>query len=156
MALAGGTRLTASLLNGLFGEAQSDTQNAVAHLTSTSYIETGWTDSDTAAALTFIAPASGKVIVHNSAFVDNSTSGRTFLSWIIRTGAVIGSGVTFFAVSDVHAIENVNVNDITAGRAYEVTGLTPGDSYNIRQSGRVTTGVGEFQYRHLLVQPVIA
>lgn len=156
MVFAAGQRLTAQLLNDAFGAVESDTQNALANVSATSYTET-FTTSNTPASRVFTAPTSGMVIVHNSAWLDNSSAlARTYLGWVLRTGGTLGAGTTVLAADDHRAIHNLSTDDITAGRAYLVTGLTAGNSYNIRQAGRVTSGTGEFQDRHLIVQPVIA
>lgn len=155
MALAAGQRLTASLLNNVLGVTVSDTQNALANIAATGYSET-FTTSNTPAAVVFVAPTSGKVMVHSSAYLDQSSAtARTYLSWIIRTGGSIGSGTVFLFAGDAQAISNLNTDDITVGRGYLISGLTPLATYNIRQAGRVTSGTGEFQNRHLVVEPVV-
>lgn len=154
MVFAAGQRLTAQLLNDTFGNTLSDTQNTLANVASVTYTET-FTVSNTPASLVFTAPLSGKILVHNSAYLDNSSvTARTYLSFIIRTGAVIGSGTVIFTGGDEQAIENLSSDDMTAGRTIRIPGLTPGASFNIRQRGRVTSGTGEFQNRHLIVEPV--
>lgn len=155
MALAAGQRLTASLLNSLLGVTVSDTQNALANVTATGYTET-FSTSNTPAAVAFVAPTSGKVLIHNSAYLDQSSAAaRTYLSWILRTGASIGSGTVVQSAIDANAIENLSDADATIGRTIMVSGLTANSSYNIRQAGRVTSGTGEYQNRHLIVEPVV-
>lgn len=152
---AAGLRVTAQLFANAFGAIVSDTENALANVAATAYVET-FTTSNTPASTAFVAPSSGRVLIHNSAYLDNSSAAaRTYLSWILRTGAVIGSGTVIQVAADSTAIENLSTDDATVGRAYLVTGLTPLGSYNVRQAGRVTSGTGEFQNRHLVVEPVI-
>lgn len=134
--LKAGMRLTAAILNALIGETKSGTSSASATTSSTSYTES-WTGG-TPAGVSFVAPTSGKVIVHSSSFVKNSsaTDGRrTFLSWILRNGATIGSGTTVSAANDTWAlVSSRSVKDSCFGRATLLESLTPGASYNIRQA----------------------
>lgn len=142
--------LTAALLNDTFPGIVADTQNTLSNITSTSYVET----FANPAAVAFVAPVSGRVLIYNSAYLDNSSAtARTYLSWDLRAGGTIGSGVDIVSASDATAIENLSANDGTVGRTYTVGGLTPGASYHVQQSGRVTSGTGEYQNRHLIVKP---
>jgi hypothetical protein len=157
--LKAGMLLTADVLNDLLGVTVSDSQSASATTSSTSYTET--LTGGTPAGVAFVAPTSGKVIIHNSSFVKSSsaTSGRrTLLSWILRTGAVVGSGTTVLAANDTWAlVSSRSVKDSAFGRSTLITGLTPGNSYNIRQAMKVINGAdtGTSQYRHILVKPTV-
>jgi hypothetical protein len=151
MVVAAGQRITANT----FGQTKSDTQNVNGTFTSTSYVET-LSAPALPCSLTFVAPKSGEVIVSNTAFVDNSTTARTYCAWIIREGGVIGSGVTFLDAGDEDAITNITTDDSRFGCERHVTGLTPGATYNIRQKFKVSTAsTGSVQWKHLIVKPVI-
>jgi hypothetical protein len=129
-------------------------QAALANFTGTSYTET-FTTSNTPAAVAFVAPPSGKVLIHMRSWMDNNlTAGRTYLSFIIRNGGVIGSGTTFLAASDARAIHNMSAEDNEYGATFFVSSLVAGNSYNVRNAGRVTSGTGESQNRELIVQPL--
>jgi len=157
MTVPAGVRLSAQLLNSVLGMSASDSQNTIATTIQTIYNETLLT-SNTPAATTFVAPQSGIVFVINRAYVDHqtSTTARSYISFVIRQGAVIGSGTVFLAAADANAVEHVGQNDLTAATAVRVTGLTPGVTYNIRQSARTTSGTAEFQNRFIGIIPVAA
>jgi hypothetical protein len=137
------------------GATVQNFQSPIANFTSTaSYTET-FTSSNTPAALTFVAPPSGKVLIHNRSWLDNSgASARTFISYVLRTGGTIGSGTVIQAADDDRAIHGTGDLDIECGATFYVSGLTGGATYNVRQAGKVTSGTGESQNRELIVQPL--
>lgn len=150
MAITAGQRITPLA----FGEAKSDTQTTAGTTTSGSYVET--LTGGTACGLTFVAPLSGSVMVHNTTQIDNSTSVQTSLmSFVIREGSSIGSGTEFQAASDDDAVRNLGGNEIQVTQSVMVTGLTPGDTYNIRQAFRVSGGAtATYARKRLAVIPV--
>lgn len=162
MTFVAGQSLTASMINRALGVTVADTQNAIALTNVTGYSET-FTSSNTPAAVVFTAPASGAVLIHNNAWLDHRDTGtarRTYLGWIIREGAVIGSGTVVQNAIDANAIHNNDIGEIQTGKVTLVTGLAPGEEYNVRQAGKVSTvaavgSEGETQNRHLIVEPVI-
>jgi hypothetical protein len=136
------------------GATVQDFQPAIANFTATSFTET-FTGSNTPASKAFVAPQSGKVLVHMRSWLDNTgATARTYIGFVIRNGAVIGSGTVFLAASDDRAIHNTSAEDIECGATFYVSGLTAGNSYNIRNAGRVTSGTGESQNRELIVEPI--
>lgn len=143
----------AALVSAKFGSTVEFLQDTLGSVTATTYTET-FTGGAPAQG-TFTAPQSGKIVVHNTGFVDNTGTPRSLLSYIIRTGGVIGSGSTQFDANDPDALSNVNVDDISCTRTKLVTGLTPGATYNIRQQGKISSAgpTGQFQYMRLLIQP---
>lgn len=152
---AAGQRLTAQLLNAAFTEAVTDVQATSGTTTSTTYTAT--LTGGTACGVVFVAPTSGKVNVHNSAFIDNSTTPRSLVTFRIRTGSSIGSGSDVVAALDVNAIGAVNVDDTTYGKTVTVTGLTPGATYNCQQLFKVSSAsMGTFQQKQLSVTPLAA
>lgn len=154
MAFAAGQRLTAQLLNDTFGVTVTDVQTTAGTTTSTSYTNT--LAGGTACGVVFTAPKSGAVVVHNSAFLDNSTTGRNYLAFDIRTGSTIGSGTSFRAASDADMVASLGSNDMTMGRSVLVTGLTPGAIYNCQQAFKTSSGTtASYSWKQLVVQPVI-
>lgn len=148
MAFAG-QKLTASLL----GVAVSSAETAAGSTTSTTFTAT--LTGGTACGVVFVAPASGTVIVHNSAFVDNSSTPRSYMTFRIRTGSTIGSGTDVVAALDENAVSVLSSNDAAFGRAVMVTGLTADATYNCQQLFKVSTAsTGTFQWKKLIVQPV--
>ena len=155
MAFAAGQRLTAQVLNSTFPESVSNTQGTAGTFTSLTYVET--MSGGTACGVVFVAPASGKVMVFNTTSLDNSiATGRTLCSFIIRNGGTIGSGTTFLDPADAGAVVSLGADDLTSSRAYPVTGLAPGATYNIRQQFRVNVAsTGTTSQKNLSVVPVV-
>lgn len=149
MTISAGRRITA----GMFTSTASGTQDAASTFTSTpGYTETG--TGNPFVSTTFVAPASGEVTVSLQAFVDNSTSARTTFSFNIREGGVVGSGNLFYSGDDEEGIANLGSDDSRHGSETHVTGLTPGDTYNVRGKGRVSSAsTGTVQHQHLIVKP---
>ncbi|MFI7677866.1 hypothetical protein [Actinophytocola sp. NPDC049390] len=148
MAFAG-QRLTANVL----GVAESSAETASGSTTSTTYTAT--LTGGTACGVAFVAPASGTVLVHNSSFVDNSTSGRSYMTFRIRTGGTIGSGTDVVAAVDDNAVSVLGADDASFGRAVMVEGLTAGATYNCQQLFKASAGTtATFQWKKLVVQPV--
>lgn len=106
----------------------------------------------TTCSMTFVAPATGTVDIHNTAQVSNNTGGMSSIASVeVRAGAVVGSGTVVLAA----AIEN----GILAGDATRctvitpVTGLTAGSTYNVQVLYVVTGGTGTFANKRLTVRP---
>lgn len=155
MAFKAGQRLTAQLLNDTFPESMNDEQTTVGTTTSASYVET--LTSGTPCSGVFTAPKSGKVLVVNTANLDNSGVQTTLMSFVIRSGSTIGSGTVFRAASDDDALRNVGTDDTQGTHAIEVTGLTPGAIYNIRQAYRGSGGTNAtYSRKRLAVIPLPA
>lgn len=136
-----------------FPAATVSVQNTAGTTSSTSYTST--LTSGTACGVAFVAPTSGKVLVHNSALLDHSTTGTSWCSWILRTGASIGSGSTALGLSasDSRAIKHIGTSESRQGDTYLITGLTPGASYNIVQQFRTTGATATFSDKVLSVTP---
>jgi hypothetical protein len=119
-------------------------------------VSTSYTTADmTVCGNSFVAPASGRVLVHLSGRLDNNGANTTFLGFEARTGSVVGSGtvVTGFGADDSRSISRNNINEVQFGRSFLVTGLTAGDDYNVRLMHRVTAGTGTIEYRHVIIEP---
>lgn len=127
--------------------------------TSTSYTSLTTTDIHGVA---FIAPASGEVKITVEGWLSANSATlqrRTFLTGQVREGSAINSGTVVSAADDeragisqnsvasIHDYKYVNV-------AYSVTGLTPGDPYNVVSMVRTSNGDSSAANdRRLLVEP---
>ena len=148
MVVSAGQRITA----GMFPATKSARQDAAVDFTSTSFTETS--TSNPFPSTTFVAPTSGEVTVSLTAWLENSGAARTYLTYIIREGAVVGSGTTFFTGGDENSIvNNVAGDDDRDGIQEHITGLTPGATYNLRTRGRVGASAGKILWQHVIVRP---
>lgn len=144
--------LQAEVSFGEGGTYPSDRENTVGTTTSGSASNTTLTGAGaTACALTFVAPLSGKVDVHNTVQCSNSGSAVSICSFEVRAGAVIGSGTVFFAASIPTAVYSVTV--VRGTVVTEVSGLTPGATYNVQQTFFVTGNTGSFENKTLAIRP---
>jgi hypothetical protein len=131
----------------------NNVQNTAGNVTSTSYVST--LSAGATCAMTFIAPATGKVFVHNTCGVG---PGGTIYDWCdfqIRSGGSIGSGTVFRSPSDNTAIRHADSNIIHMTVTTLISGLTPGSTYNLQQFFKVNSGTGLFQDKEVIIQPVI-
>jgi hypothetical protein len=150
MVVLAGQTITA----GMFPATKSATQDSASTFTSTTYTETG--GGNAFPSLTFVAPLSGEVEISHQAFIDNSTTARTYYSWIVREGAVIGSGTVFLDGDDERSINNITTDDSRHGATYHMTGLTPLATYNLKMKGKVSTAsTGTVQWQHVIVKPCV-
>lgn len=157
MTFVAGQFLTASLLNSTWTPSTEDTQNTLGSTTSTTFTAT--LTGGTACGVTFVAPLSGIVWVFNNCFVENTgAAARAYCTHRVRTGGTIGSGVDVVAAADENAIAAAGGagDDMASGRAFRVTGLTPGQTYNVQQLFRVSGSTGNFAWKRLGVEPVAA
>jgi hypothetical protein len=135
-------------------QTQKATNNTDGNTASTSYLTNLATASFCGVA--FVAPPSGKVTVlfatasyNPSANVDNKTAVQ------VAAGAVVGSGTVFYAASDNDMIlTNVAANLATRQSSFmEVSGLTPGSTYNACMAHKVSAGTGHWLFRTIKVIP---
>lgn len=103
----------------------------------------------------FVAPASGKVLVHIGVDSDNNGAGFSASTFQIRTGTVVGSGTIFTAAADNRSVFETGTDGQNWGKTFLVTGLTAGADYNAEFLHRVNTGTGTYARRNLIVQPAI-
>jgi hypothetical protein len=102
----------------------------------------------------FTAPTTGRIMLMIKCGIDNNTAGAfTSMSSVIRDGATIGAGATFLAASDDRAILSFGTDGVYIGHTELVTGLTPGNSYNVRLEHRVGSGIGSLGSRWVAVAP---
>jgi hypothetical protein len=129
----------------------SHTQDTPGTTTSTTFTAT--LTGGTACSLVFTAPASGKILAHNTARLLNSTAdGYALCSIQIRTGAVVGSGTLVVTAADTESIRTQD-KDVCSSRPRWLTGLTAGSSYNAQQLFRCVTGTATFADKNLIVHP---
>lgn len=112
--------------------------------------------------VTFVAPPSGAVVITVTGRIAQTSNGNEAqLGWILRAGAVVGSGTIIADVSVDRCVgtgQAVNVSGpagVTASNRWMKTSLTPGTTYHAYTVHRTTTaGNAAVYYRHLLVEPV--
>lgn len=103
----------------------------------------------------FVAAASGRALIHISSKIDLGSNVSGLVSYRVGTGSTIGAGTEIVAASDTRSITSTNVEEVTLGRTFSVTGLTPGSTYNVQLQHRVTGGgTVTLQYRNVAVEPV--
>ncbi len=133
-------------------DTSGDTQDAVGTTTSNAYTST-LAGGGVACGLAFVAPASGKVIIHNSAYHFSSTASFVYCTIRVRTGGVIGSGADVLADSDLRGNVVQQLNAQTRSRL--ITGLIPGNTYNVQHRFRVDgVTTGQWSAKDIIVQPV--
>ena len=149
--------VTPAALSAVLSSIQEDEETTSGGTGSTSYTAT--LSAGNTPQLVFVAPASGKVLVHWSTYAVHSVSGGfAMMSFEIRAGGTPGAGTVFLAASDVNAIQNrgnsAGSDDSQGGNSKLVTGLTPGSTYNIQGMYKiVTAGTGTFINRRIIVDP---
>lgn len=146
MATAGATIRAAD-----FPASQADVQSASGTTTSASYTPT--LTGGTACGVAFVAPTSGVVLVFNTAQFSNSGANNTRCSFFVRTGSSIGSGTTVLASDDGRALLQATTAAMCFSRVHPVTGLTPGNTYNVQQEFKVAAGTGTFSNKNIVVIP---
>lgn len=129
-----------------------DSQNTTGTTTSTTFTAT--LTGGTACGVTFTAPTSGKIVVHNYSLIQNSGANDTACGWVLRTGSSIGSGTVVTSASDIRSLRHRLTTQVLFGAAHMVTGLTAGDVYNVQQAFRCDAGTGTFAAKELSVVPV--
>lgn len=108
-------------------------------------------------AVAFVAPASGKVLVHHVAELYNNTGGAyTGVGLQVATDPTFGAGTVVFAAGFDNAVFIQNpTTGVRAGVSNLVTGLTPGADYNATLYHAVTAGIGTIVRRAVIVTPVV-
>jgi hypothetical protein len=134
-----------------FPAGVSSTEDTSGTTTSTTFTPT--LTGGTACGLTFVAPTSGKVLILNNSRMVNSGANDTYCGFVLRTGAVVGSGTTVVSAADNRAaLHNATVTD-RRDASYLASGLTAGATYNVQQEFRVSAGTGTYANKHLIVTP---
>ena len=106
-------------------------------------------------AVVFTACTTGRAMVEYHASLDNNTStASTNVAPYVRTGAVVGSGTDVEVPTLELAVRNIGTDERSYGSHLMLSGLTPGNSYNVRLEHRVSGGIGTVQYRRVAVFPL--
>lgn len=105
---------------------------------------------------TFIAPPSGKVQIQGQCSTYISGTASSYLSIEVRTGGTIGSGGITLASDENTASATLVATANTSRHAViaNVTGLTPGTTYNACLTYRVSGSTGNYARRYLVVNPL--
>ncbi|WP_433406888.1 hypothetical protein [Streptomyces sp. CA-146814] len=122
--------------------------------TNTGYGVASSAGSYTEVAVVFVAPTSGRVQYSLSARLINSGTAGSLVTAEVRTGSTIGSGTVVDSPTDATGVSHYGATLARAGISHFLSGLTPGDSYNVRLQHRVTGGTGSFAMRELIVVPL--
>lgn len=139
---------------------KSDASTVDDSTTSTTFVATGDAASPKIGKA-FNAPPSGSMLILLGAyFLQTTNTESAFVSFGVRTGAVVGAGVDVLVASTDRAL--VVGDFVSAGapdrmqatRAFLVTGLTPGTSYNAVVEFSTTAGGGiQVFYRDIIIKP---
>lgn len=130
---------------------QQDTQSATVTTTSTTF-----TTSGTSCAVTFTAPTTGRVRIHvSSRMVNSSATSGTLASVETREGATVGSGTVIESASDSIGVAHYGSTFAASGKSHTLIGLTPGSVYNSRILMRSSNGAdtASFANRYIEVTP---
>jgi len=105
---------------------------------------------------TFVAPASGVVLIAASTSARNSNAGGFCLvDFEVREGAVLGSGTLTRASSEntaaSHQSDSANQQSTCVVIPTPVTGLVAGTTYNASITYRVTANTGTFNRRKISI-----
>ena len=114
----------------------------------------------TVVGVAFIAPASGKVLIHWRSGLDNTAADtKGVVSWEVRNGGTVGAGTVVVAAGANTVIGMLGTNEMEMGATSLISAgtLTPGNTYNAqlmyaRQAG---TGTAAFARGEIVVQPVV-
>lgn len=159
-AITTGQELDPAALNGASNAGTTTVQNAVSGggtTTSTTYTAT--LTGSTGAAIAFVAPPTGRVLIAWSSGLYNAGAAQdAWCSWELRSGSSIGGGsvVGSWGATDDRALrlKTASVsNDVQFGDVWLVDSLTPGDSYHVRQMFKVSGSTGTFARKKILVTP---
>lgn len=134
-------------------ETITSVQNTAGTTSSAAYTAT--LTGGTACFTTFVAPPSGKVLIHNSCEPTASASTQAaYCSFEVRVGNTPGVGTVFLAAATSHAVMGSGNLTTGSGRTKLLTGLTPGQTYSARQLFLSTSGTATFEGKELIAQPV--
>ncbi len=102
----------------------------------------------------FIAPGSGRVIMMlRSSVAPAAGPASAWMSPSIRLGNTLGSGTVFQAASDSYALMLAVTGSADIGTQFEITGLTPGATYNAELQHRTSAGTSFWSRREIIITP---
>lgn len=132
----------------------SDTEDGAFGFNSTTYGIDADSGSYVDCGVAFTAPTTGRVVIHTNARLNNDTAALgVSVTPVVRDGSTVGSGTVIVAADDSNRITNTGTSPLRMGVTRLVTGLTPGDSYNVRLEHKVSGGNGDVRNRHVIVAP---
>src|SRR5581483_1669271 len=142
VAASGNVAVTGTLSAGAAANQTVTTFDNAAIRTTTSTSYTNTLSPANIAGAAFVAPPSGKVLIHWSVEKASSTAGAgVYTAPAVKTGTTVGSGTSVVAASDDAAIL-LNTGGAGQfnqhGQTLQVVGLTPGQNYNVSLEHRVT------------------
>jgi len=115
------------------------------------------TGTSNEAGIAFVAPNSGKVIVHIKAGLFNSNATPyNVASYEVRTGAVVGSGTVVVAADTGRGLQTYGTTETRFGATFLVTGLTAGSSYNAQLMYLTQTNTMTVDRPGIIVEPCLA
>lgn len=118
------------------------------------FANTSYAAGTPAVGVAFTAPTTGRVLVHLSAFLDNSTAGgQSYCSFRLGTGSTVGAGTQILAADDSRSLLVTGVDQGRFGITELVSGLTPGSVYNVQVQHKRITANGDITWRHIIVAP---
>lgn len=108
--------------------------------------------------VSFTAPTTGRVMVMWHARFNPTSAVAAQVGFALRTGAVVGSGTLIQDGLNEGCLESPNVSGgggrVQGGTFYPLSGLTPGDTYNVVTCHRmVSAGTGTIFARYIAVTP---
>ena len=136
-----------------FPDAVSNEQNA----DELAFANTAYGGGTNTCGVAFVAPTSGRVMVPFYAFFEANGAQEAYVSVALRTGGVVGSGSVVEAASDTRSlVSQTAADDRGIGMYRYFSGLTPGDTYNVRVEHRVDSGggTGDMFNRTVMVVPL--
>lgn len=128
------------------------------------FTSTTFTPGGTVVGTTFVAPASTKVLIHYSVYMDSSLNTNAALfSFEMKTGGTIGSGTLVATAANAERAivcgKAVNASApalLGAGNTAYYTGLTAGATYNVRTMLASDLGnTCHVYYRQIMVVPQV-
>ena len=129
-------------------------QDGTFTFTATAYGVTSTSGTYVDCGAAFTACTTGRALIWFRGQLLNNTGGQsTYCSFVVRDGSTVGSGASFLGSSDTRALEHAGTDTPQGGTFHLVTGLTPGNAYNIRLEHRVTGGTGTLLNRAVSVAP---
>lgn len=124
-------------------------------VTSTTYTGTR-TGTANVAGAGFHTPAGGKFVVAWSGGLSNSsTTAFTLVSWEIRQGLVVGSGLLVQAATDNILLQHSGTTQEESKTAFYPVALSAFTDYNIRLMYRVTAGTGTINRPRVMILPLL-
>lgn len=102
----------------------------------------------------FVAPSTGRVLIHWAVEAANSAGSFTLVSPQVATGDTVGAGTVVLAASDDNTARADTTAVVRSANFHPLsTGLTAGTVYNCALYHRVGAGTGTISRRRVLVLP---